>query len=161
MARDFDVVTRRVRERVMPGTTSAPSERGLRTMDRSQCWLGGSVLVCALLLSTAGCGDDSASKGTMIRAQAAAGSSASMNAGADAVAKSVCDSCSNTNCAGPLDGCSKTEECRALLTCANACAGEGMCLQDCAAMFPGSVGGLIDIFDCRELRCAAECPPAA
>jgi hypothetical protein len=65
-----------------------------------------------------------------------------------------CDECLKQECCESLSAC--TGQCTQLLTCFNSCVGDD-CADTCAALYPGGIAGVNEIYDCMALDCADSC----
>ncbi len=68
-----------------------------------------------------------------------------------------CVNCGSTQCKAENDACTASPDCNKLLTCANGCAGDGTCLQNCISNNPAGVQVFQGVIACLQSKCKVEC----
>jgi hypothetical protein len=69
----------------------------------------------------------------------------------------ACDQCIGKSCCAEVKACDGNQECVALLSCANQCAGDDACVQDCVNQYPNGVNPVKTLAGCMKQSCAGAC----
>lgn len=88
---------------------------------------------------------------------ASAGCGPDATSGHDAcICDEPCIACIYLKCPSELKSCDANAQCFPLLECVGACSSDS-CTQTCASKHPGGVQALVDLLDCRDAKCKADC----
>lgn len=73
-------------------------------------------------------------------------------------AETPCGRCLDSNCSNELTVCGNNLDCVALLSCLSDCdASDDSCQQACADTYADGIDNLLDVLDCTEANCSADC----